>query len=119
MIEDDIRYLTAARALLAKGWCQGTLNHWDPNSCDIVAHCSIGAIVAAYGEYLIPGRLIDAVQAAIGTRHVARWNDAPERTQQEVLAAFDRAISILEIDQECQKLPTLKEEEHEPELTTV
>jgi hypothetical protein len=39
------------------------------------------------------------LQSAVGTSYaggVANWNDAPERTQAEVLAAFDRAIELAE-----------------------
>lgn len=34
------------------------------------------------------------LQEAVGTKGVAGWNDAPERTHEEVLAAFDKAIEI-------------------------
>jgi hypothetical protein len=48
------------------------------------------AVVAAWG-------LFDEVatgQPAMNGDHVPDWNDAPERTQQEVLDAFDAAIAI-------------------------
>lgn len=36
------------------------------------------------------------VGAAVGGVPIGRWNDAPERTHAEVLAAFDRAIELAE-----------------------
>lgn len=39
-------------------------------------------------------RALDALRDAIGgTDTVIAWNDAPERTHAEVLAAFDKAIA--------------------------
>lgn len=36
---------------------------------------------------------LDAVANAAGCDSIPRWNDAPERTHAEVLAAFDQAIA--------------------------
>jgi hypothetical protein len=38
-------------------------------------------------------RARERLRAAIGNLSIPGWNDAPERTHAEVLAAFDRAIS--------------------------
>jgi hypothetical protein len=47
-------------------------------------------------------KVIAALGKAVGCTHsyeIARWNDAPERTQAEVLAAFDKAIELAEAGQ--------------------
>lgn len=38
-------------------------------------------------------RAFDAIKAVIGVPYLTHWNDKPERTHAEVLAAFDRAIA--------------------------
>lgn len=59
--------------------------------------CSVSAVgrvmwenrrEAPYGDPLWP------LGEAIGDASIVEWNDAPERTHAEVLAAFDRAIEI-------------------------
>lgn len=82
--------LREARALVERGWTQGSFHAVDGKCC-------------AYGALMdvSPLRDIDPLQdalgAAIGVRGAYKlwdWNDAPERTQAEVLAAFDRAIEL-------------------------
>jgi hypothetical protein len=101
--------LREARALIAKGWTQDAearnaagadIQDVDPAFEDVepVCWCAAGAIFWATGidEY---STAADVLVAAIGerTRHfIPQWNDAPERTQAEVLQAFDRAIELAE-----------------------
>lgn len=89
--------LRQARALIERGWTQG----WFVSS-DGLGVCPIGAINKVYiGHATFRGgesakRLL---RKAIGCPCIAPWNDAPERTQAEVLAAFDKAIELAESGQ--------------------
>lgn len=62
-----------------------------------VCWCSLGALErAARAQYVAKARewLLEAIGG--GVRSLAGWNDRPERTHAEVLAAFDRAIELAE-----------------------
>lgn len=62
--------------------------------------CTVGALVVACGPgqtsafEKLRAHFTRLVGGSIGT-----WNDAPERTHAEVMAAFDRAIEIAEGNQ--------------------
>lgn len=61
---------------------------------DAVCWCSDGAIGAVIATTDVHDFCaFEALSRAIGNLHVAEWNDAPERTHAEVLAAFDAAIA--------------------------
>lgn len=102
--------LIEARALLAAGWCQGPLakdkngkeTNWSKN--EAVSFCSLGAIYAASHKLCKNTDLLEAKVAKscvamsnpdIGRNGLAWWNERPQRTQTEVLVAFDTAISKL------------------------
>jgi hypothetical protein len=98
--------LREARALIERGWVQTTYacaNRQTGGLC----YCLYGAINEAvvgnpfddcqdatteYEEML--ARAIGYDPLFSGSLH--EWNDAPERTQADVLAAFDRAIELAE-----------------------
>lgn len=93
--------LMGARELLAKGWIQ---RDWARNlagdsvlwSDPAATHfCSMGAIgrMAGDSSALREGAREAFMDANDLERAVADWNDAPGRTQAEVLAAFDKAIA--------------------------
>jgi hypothetical protein len=86
--------LREARALVERGWCQHV---FDQTHGDQQLFCAVGAIVRvtrAVSCYLdVVGTLRQAVDPRGG---LYGWNDAPERTQAEVLAAFDKAIELAE-----------------------
>ncbi len=95
-----IEHLTAARALVAKGWTQKCFARdandrnvpWGGNGA--VKWCMSGALQeAAIGKD--HGPAIKALMKDIGNEWIATWNDAPERTQQDVLDAYDRTIARL------------------------
>lgn len=99
---DTREVLIAARALIAKGWTQGYLARDErglvtrPSGDEAVCWCCIGALsaVAKCGPIW---SAVDALSGAVGgAGQIARWNDAPKRTQAEVLEAFDRAIAACE-----------------------
>lgn len=103
--------LKAAREKVAAGWTQGE-NARDEDGNPVGAGaaacwCAYGAIDAAtpreglgYAEfYRVRSDAMLILRDAIGlpgTNRIADWNDAPGRTQAEVLAAFDRAIALAE-----------------------
>ena len=62
----------------------------DPRACQ---WCSMGAISAETDDPNIRFCVDGALRAAINSRSIAHWNDAPGRTQTEVVAAFRKAAS--------------------------
>lgn len=112
MAQTAVEILHEAREILVeKGWTQGCVARdargkiCDVGSRAAVCFCAMGAIskVAAFDDPLRPAKqAIIALRRAIGlTRSlqgVGAWNDAPERTKEEVIAAFDKAIEELERD---------------------
>lgn len=83
--------LREARALIERGWCQGRMSTADGSVC------IRGAILDAfYDADLAEEKRADGLlKSAVGfDGYLGDWNDAPERTQAEVLAAFDKAIEL-------------------------
>ena len=102
--------LREARALLARGWCQwdnaldDNGDPVDPSSRAARRWSASGALLAVREEWRSAGKPAElvsrgfaeaslALQAVVGD--IAPWNDAPERTHEQVLAAVDRAIELL------------------------
>jgi hypothetical protein len=98
--------LREAKALIEKGW---TRHEFESGDCV----CATGAILRAYnlapfGSDLEKFRRLEAtklLQDAVGAEQalggfgvnsIVAWNDREDRTQAEVLAAFDRAIELAE-----------------------
>ena len=88
-----VEVLRAARAKIEKGWVQYTYEHEADGAP--IAWCAAGAISRQHlsvnesaGAYLLLRRVCGET--------VSAWNDAPGRTKEEVLAAFDRAIALAE-----------------------
>jgi hypothetical protein len=99
--------LREARALIERGWTQGEYaRDKTGRSVDFLRHdatcvCAAGAVGAANGHWptsSLPGmRFLSLAVGGDGDESdVLQWNDAPERTQADVLAAFDRAIELAE-----------------------
>jgi hypothetical protein len=100
--------LREARALIERGWVQKDYARSksgkvvDPaNSRSATCWCAAGAIGRVNGRWPNSGLLgMEQLSRAIGgdghEADILTWNDAPERTQAEVLAAFDRAIELAE-----------------------
>ncbi len=106
--EEKLKVLIKARELLAKGWGQGAY------AVDLVT----GENIDVYSELVLQRSckfcLVGAVRAAMQQDHFGltsyqvldhlafeetgsaiNWNDAPGRTQAEVLAKVDSAIASL------------------------
>jgi hypothetical protein len=86
---ETVEALKAARAMVKERWCpQG-------GSDEMGGVCPLIAVSRQYPD---PGdeyqHALDFVRRAIGGGCIPEWNEAPERTQAEVEAAFDRAIDL-------------------------
>lgn len=105
-----VELLKAARERVAKGWCQG----WFAKDAageetleelgDACAWCVRGAIYASAkhgepesvsAEMALHDTLKDSGAALSVVGPLEEWNDAPGRTQAEVLDLFDRTIARL------------------------
>jgi hypothetical protein len=91
-----LEVLTKARELIAKGWAQGAYAVDDEGTvvrlADATAFCPAGAILCQ-ANFATRDDAFDMLKHVVGT-NIVGWNDARDRTQAEVLAAFDRAISL-------------------------
>ena len=85
-LDDVTKLLIEGRDRIERGWCRNRLQ-WNG------AVCMLGAI--GWGERPSARQLAarNRLARAIGTYHVPRWQDAPERTKTDVLAAYDAAIA--------------------------
>lgn len=86
--------LTAARALInaAEKWGQRE------NAFGKGRRCAGSAICDAVPCYADSSAAFEAFEAII-KQPIVRWQDAPERTHAEVMAAFDRAIAAAQADE--------------------
>lgn len=88
-----LEHLKAARQRIANGWHQA--NNWpegmDPHD-PATPCCLLGALVITDPHERGAAMLL---RHTLDTPFLAKWNDAPERTQREVLDLFDRAIASL------------------------
>lgn len=100
---DAIDILKAMRALLARdgGWTQGACardvagKEVDELSARAVSFDALGALTRA-GRDARPGEggaAMAQLRDRIGFKTLGDWNDAPGRTQAEVLALVDAAIA--------------------------
>lgn len=88
--------LRAGKArLLATGWCQGdeaAIYAGPPRK--LCAATAIGNGDYADSKSLkLASNACGLLQKVIGCDSLADWNDAPERTLEDVLAAYDRTIT--------------------------
>jgi hypothetical protein len=90
--------LRKARALVARGWTQKafarskTGREVSEYGKSAVCWCAYAAIEVVRGQ----ADAANVLRKAANTEFIIGWNDAPERTQAEVLAAFDKAIALAE-----------------------
>lgn len=92
----DLIVLERARERIARGWCQGKAEGPDGSVCIIGAlhHAFYGGIGPLTPEAAYPLR-VAVEQMGLDPETVSIWNDAPGRTQAEVLARFDTAVAKL------------------------
>lgn len=98
---DEVRILRGATELIERGWCQdhaacdehGASADWEAKNA--ASFCTLGAVARATRSLqfnVFKDGVYDRVVAALKARlpdgyrgSVPAWNDAPERTKQEVL----------------------------------
>lgn len=91
-----VEVLKLAREKVAGGWCKGHYVKTNPDGKD--AYCVAGAISRS-GVAGKTGHAYEIFSQAIGSGlSLSAWNDAPNRTKEEVLAAFDKAILLAEAE---------------------
>ena len=76
--------LIAARANVKEGWTQGA--YYRDGKC-----CAKGALYLATTDARTLLRAQAVLERMLGW-YLLNWNDAPERTQADVIDLFDRAI---------------------------
>lgn len=93
-MSETVEILRDARALVAKGWCQGAYRRTiDGVEC----FCAVGAMdKASDGRELAFRRASEVLESVIVPDFITTWNDADGQTQDEVVAGFDRAIEMEE-----------------------
>jgi hypothetical protein len=83
--------LLEAAAIVERGWCQFQSGHRRKDG----ARCATGAIDdAAGGDINLSVDAFEALCRVIDGTHIATWNDAPERTKADVIAALHRAADL-------------------------
>ena len=96
--------LRAAQVLVARGWCRrhmaedalGRSVHVnDLAKISATKYCLIGACYAV-GAIGVGAVVRQYLRRILRVEWEGDWNDAPGRTQAEVLAAFDAAIALAE-----------------------
>jgi len=93
--------LVEGRALIAQGWCQkvsarDAKGRETPfGGKEAVSFCMSGALCHLMNPMLEPWKNAVAALREIVGYAIAPWNDHHERTQAEVLEAFDKALAIV------------------------
>lgn len=108
--------LRKIRALIAQGWCQGDAAQDVHGHALVVgsphatAWCLVGAVnrITLNNSYKSPWNVYtlfknalpdkDKIFGCTGLTSLIAWNDAPHRTQADVLALLDRAILAAKVN---------------------
>jgi hypothetical protein len=88
-------------AIETRGWCQGDelAIHGPPNG-----PCCAATAIGPYEDDPFDFRAVNLLRQAAGIggdMGLATWNDAPERTKADVLAAYDKAIAAAEAQEQA------------------
>lgn len=96
-LDGTTKVLLEARRLVEEGWCQGAYEDEAGRVClQLALYLGQGA---SESQVTVGMSASDRVVKLIGpfyasaTHPIQGWNDAPERTQAEVLELLDRAIA--------------------------
>ena len=96
--------LRLARDRVTRGWCQRAIARLmtgeacPAESRDALSWCAVGALVAVSSPVEVHNDAFHRLRHAIGLRGdqaIGAWNDAPERRQQDVVDAYDRALAAI------------------------
>jgi hypothetical protein len=106
----EVEVLQDARERIEKSWCQWSYVQWGPDGHERVGWCLDGAILDWGGpvrfghEHLAAERLVAATLGfgfaptdGSPITAITAWNDAEERTKEEVLDIIDRAIARAQV----------------------
>jgi hypothetical protein len=96
--------LRNAAELCERGWCQGAPSRdvggrdgSDDGFLGSASWCALGAIWDAYDDFgNFDEGAEEMLRRAIACRCIPDWNDAPERTQAEVVAKLREAAALAE-----------------------
>ncbi len=92
-----LEVLVLARKLIAEvGWCKHTKREREIDGNKIIAYCPMGAMEYSRVDNQSFWRAHDIFKKCIGADVISEWNDAPTRTKEDVIQAFDEAIFIAE-----------------------
>lgn len=83
-------------------WTRGAFARVAPGASSVPAHfaaaacwCLMGAVIhEAPATGGIQKRAYEYISSVLGKRHIDEWNDAPDRTQAEVVAALRKAAEL-------------------------
>ena len=99
-----VEILRGAKAVLERnGWTQGDFfdhEQWDggtpPNECRVCLRGAVNIVAAGHPVHMpiASGRAADVLDELVG--NAIRWNDAEDRTVDEVYALLDAAIARAE-----------------------
>lgn len=106
--ETPARLMAEARERVRRGWCQGAVAQDEdgravrPWSSEARRWSMLGALLACMdgGPVKVLGQAVTSLHASTEQSPLEVWNDRPERTQQEVVTAFERTIESLERGEE-------------------
>lgn len=99
----SVRIVADARGRVLSGWCQGSIaQDEDGDAVDVLSSdarrwSTLGALIASWGGGPVQDlrRAVAALHASIEPAPLEVWNDRPGRTHDEVVDAFERAITSL------------------------
>ncbi len=100
-IRKIVQVLVKSRVLLKKGWTQEWFArdadgvNCDENSKQATCWCITGALCRVDGGGVVFQRITEELERSAKVPNIVMWNDAPGRTQDEVLKLFDRTIRRL------------------------
>jgi hypothetical protein len=94
-LDENRKVLIEARRLIKRGWCQRDYKNRD-RVCLHRALTEAALLAPNYSEALQAAfsRVLAVIPPNPVSRYIIQdWNDEPGRTQEEVLAVLDRALS--------------------------
>ena len=108
--------LKAAKAKIEQGWTQNAEARTAPGGMDCYANCELAVCWCAMGAVFVVvnasvlarwrhpdiNNAVAMLEAVVGG-DVAVWNDEPGRTQDEVVAMFDKAIAMADMAEEYER----------------
>jgi len=93
-----VETLKRARTMVADGWCRETGSNAQGGVC---AQVALGRAMGLSHRDFLTGKaepVFEVFRRAIGGTDIIEWNEHPQRSQSDVVAAFDRAIDLARKD---------------------